>query len=280
MGSYIYGAPENLGSWNHVASIFAAHDSVFSDETSSLPLVKFWQPKEDGEKLTEEAKTLLQQCELNPDDFSDAKFCFEYPVPVGKGRGKASMTDLMIITDKHAIAVEAKWTERKDAYQTIDAWLESADKENNRYDVLDGWIDYINKYLGVEEIQRDNTIGKKILYQMLHRIASACQVATSLQPNAQAVVVYQLFYNAETTGNKVDFIDCLKRGYKELFGDGKAVPLRIIETEVEKDIPEKIKRQCKTDQGKYDWNELFRLMQTNRIYKFPLTRIRSVSVND
>ena len=120
MGTYIYGAPEHLGSWNHVASIFAAHDSVHSEETSSLPLVQFWQPEGERQKPKEAARTLLTQCGLAPDDFCDAKFCFEYPVPVGKGRGKASMTDLMIITGRHAIAVEAKWTECKDPCQTID----------------------------------------------------------------------------------------------------------------------------------------------------------------
>lgn len=280
MGSYIYGAPEKLGSWNHVASIFAAHDSVHSEKTSSLPLVQFWQPEGKSKKPKEAARTLLEKCGLDPNDFCDAKYCFEYPVPVGKGRGKASMTDLMIITDKNAIAVEAKWTECESQYPSINDWLEekpqSDNKTTNRNEVLDGWIEYINKYLGKEVIKRGSINLRQIPYQMLHRIASACQVAICLGSGAKAVVVYQLFYDAETAPFKDGFVEDLKKGYKELLGDGETIQFRIIETKVVKNISEDIRKWCKTDQGEDDLNELFRIMQNKPIYEFPPESIQSI----
>ena len=43
----------------------------------------------------------------------DAELTFEYQVPVQGGKGTASHTDLMIITQNTGIAVEAKQTEPK-----------------------------------------------------------------------------------------------------------------------------------------------------------------------
>jgi hypothetical protein len=283
---YFYGKPS--GAWEHVADIFAAHDSVHSEKTSSLPLVQFWKPE--GNALSTFAKELVKLCKLDDDMLCDAQFCFEYPVPVRKGRGKASMTDLMIITDKLAIAIEAKWTECKKNYERISTWLKStkgkASSQANRQDVFKGWIEYINKYLKQKNkgSRIDGNCIKGIPYQMLHRIASACHVATSLlakDKTAEAIVIYQLFYNDETKTRMEKFATKLLENYKAIFGDEDSVRFHVIMTEVKIcDDFEIIKEQCKTDQGKYDWNELFRLMQTNCIYKFPLKTIKSVSVSD
>ena len=91
-----YGNPEDTGSWEQAASVFAAHDSVKSERTSSLPLVQFWKPQGKGKKLNSWAKELLKKCMITPSDVE--KLMFEYPVPVNKDfkcQGKASMTDLM-----------------------------------------------------------------------------------------------------------------------------------------------------------------------------------------
>ena len=136
---FYYGNPNNSGSWEQAASIFAAHESVNSERTSSLPLVQYWKPRENG-KVSESGKKLLDQCELTLDD--EATFCFEYPVPVNKdegGQGKASMTDLMITSTSHAIAIEAKWTEGQP--ETIGHWRIS----ENRNKVLKGWLKYITR---------------------------------------------------------------------------------------------------------------------------------------
>ena len=278
---YIYGNPGI--EWKQVASIFAAHDSVHSEQTSSLPLVQFWQPKES--ELSQEAQVLIRDCGLEPSVLDSAQFCFEYPVSVQcGGRGKASMTDLMIITDNYAIALEAKWKECGNAYPPISKWLETnnADIRNNREKVLEGWIKYINDYL-------DNSINEqidksKIPYQMLHRIASACAVANKCN-KAKAIVIYQLFYNGQTKGgtkaSMLKFCEKLKAGYNELFSCKKLskISFCIIQTEVVCENFEAFKEKCpkgkdKNGKDKYYWNALFRLMQKNPIYTFPEPSIK------
>ena len=115
MSSYHYGNPDKSNSWEYVVSIFAAHESVKSEKTSSLPLVQFWKPDlrfavpRNKERC---ADGFIRACKIGDlaFDLRGAEFSFEYPVPVQRGRGKASMTDLMVTTEKFAMAIEAKWT--------------------------------------------------------------------------------------------------------------------------------------------------------------------------
>ena len=289
---YIYGNPNTAHSWKNVASIFAAHDSLNSAQTSSLPLVQFWRPsgeKSEGRRMREAAIDLLERCfgkSYNGEEFQRAQLCFEYAVPVHckSGRGKASMTDLMILTKTHTIAVEAKWTECHEPYQTITDWfkdrLRNGATQENLVDVLNGWIKYINEYVGEEKLSeiavggRDNIIPdhyQTFPYQLLHRIASACAVAR--KPNkAKAVVIYQLFYNADTEEAMRNFATQLADAYGKLF-DGllEDIPFFIVKvkTEVENtNYLEKIKEKCNGNQEQYDWNALFLAMQKSPIYKF------------
>ena len=275
---YIYGNPNNE-SWNQVASIFAAHDSVHSAQTSSLPLVQFWQPAETG--LEPRVEALIKDCGLEPSVLNNAKFCFEYPVSVQcGGRGKASMTDLMIITDNYAIALEAKWTECGKAYPSISKWLETDKADTNRKKVLEGCIKYINEYLkdkGGHEISLKDEGHRIIPYQLLHRVASACAVAK--EKGMTATVIYQLFYNDEREKDdwksipydKVDkFGADLQKGFVALFKDlKKPVPIQfcIMKTKVAKGkYFDTAMRKCKKDG---DLNELFLEMQHLNIYSFP-----------
>ena len=112
MNKFYYGNPNKTGTWAQAACVFAAHESVNSPRTSSLPLVQFWKPdsnRKDG--LSEKAKHFLSICGLKDEELSSLDAYFEYPVAVRQGVGKASMTDLMLISNSHVIAIEAKWTE-------------------------------------------------------------------------------------------------------------------------------------------------------------------------
>lgn len=302
MAEYIYGNPNKTHSWENVASIFAAHDSLHSAQTSSLPLVQFWKPS--GKLLNNKALKLLGQCfgtEGLEEEFGNAELFFEYPVPVGKGRGKASMTDLMIITDKHAIAVEAKWTECKEPYEpTIKDWLdENQETKDNRENVLNSWIEYINRYFekqdsSIGEIDADKIADTAIPYQLLHRIASACASACPMADKTEgkeertkvAAVIYQLFYSDESlqnsAGGKNSTLEVakgfaekyLQKGYDTLFKDiNHPVPIQfcIIMTKVAKgDNYDTAMQKCKMGQKPQDLNKLFLEMQKNGgIYKFP-----------
>ncbi len=295
---YIYGNPDTTHSWKNVASIFAAHDSLNSVQTSSLPLVQFWRASGknfEGKQLNQDAKDLLKNCLGENGTDKGAQLCFEYPVPVHpdcEGRGKASMTDLMIMTGKRAIAVEAKWKECEEDYQTMKDWLGATSKEDdsneNHIKVLNGWIKYINEYIGEEklnEIAIDNG-GDKIIpdhyesipYQLLHRVASACAVAK--KKGTTAAVIYQLFYNDENSSEDEgwvvvkkrdveEFANKLRTGFETLFKgfrEPEPIQFSIMITKVSKgkDFDAAIEKCKKSD----DLNELFLEMQHRDIYSF------------
>lgn len=198
MNSYHYGNPEKQD-WSHVADVFAAHESLNSERTSSLPLAQFWKE----ENLKDRVKNLETICPgitILPEG-SELYFEYGISVPDGYGRGKASMTDLMIISKQHAIAIEAKYTEVAKRYETIRSWLKKSSKadDNNRDKVLNGWLKYISEAncfaANLKDSERQIQI-KNVPYQLVHRIASACAVANRM--NVSPAVIYQIFYDKET----------------------------------------------------------------------------------
>lgn len=94
------------------------------------------------------------------------KFHFEYRVPVRGGRGTPSHTDLMVIGEGSALAIEAKYTEP--AYALVWDWLGRGPSENRRA-VLAGWVDPINEKTGA-----NLEVGElgDVTYQLVHRTAS------------------------------------------------------------------------------------------------------------
>ena len=100
---------------------------------------------------------------------ADCNLHLEYKVKPGKGSGKASHTDLMIISGESSLAVEAKWTEPR--YETVNEWLAKSSNGNNRGDVLTGWLGLLQKY-SQHKLHTKDFSGA--VYQMVHRAASAC----------------------------------------------------------------------------------------------------------
>jgi hypothetical protein len=145
-----------------------------SPRRSVVPLVDFW--REPDIRLRELAAIL--GFELRP----PVDLIFEHAVAVQKGRGKASFTDLMILTEDTAVAVEAKFTEPE--YQSVSAWL-GGKSEGNRPDVLDGWLGLINRRTS-SALTRDGI--SDLPYQLIHRTASACS-----PQKARAALVYLVF---------------------------------------------------------------------------------------
>jgi hypothetical protein len=98
------------------------------------------------------------------------------------------MTDLMILSENHKIAIEAKYTEYvKMTDKTVTTWLTQGKNIDNREKVLSGWWDMIAPF------RNDQTHYEDIGYQFLHRTASAC-----FDTQQQAAVVYQVFYDDGT----------------------------------------------------------------------------------
>lgn len=154
---------------------------INSFRTSSIPLVQFW--KETDVRLKALFDNLKIQCEK-------PTLCFEYPTSPEKGKGKSSMTDLMILGNQLNIAIEAKFTEYvKGVSQLIKQWLTQGDSENRKA-VLGYWTSLIKPFSKGFSEEHLN----QVCYQFYHRTASACKTS------GNAVVIYQIFYDDETKG--------------------------------------------------------------------------------
>lgn len=266
MSSYYYGKPGKQD-WANVADVFAAHESLKSKKTSSLPLVQFWQDDDGFQNRVNALQSRLGDVGIMT---SESMLCFEYgvSVPRGFGRGKASMTDLMIITPENVIAIEAKYTEYlKSKYEPLYRWLKDSktdDFSKNKLDVLAGWLKYIVDFGGVDNlpdikdfVMKDEV--KKIPYQLIHRIASACAVAK--EGDKKAIVVYQLFYDCDQKNKIREFSDKLHKAVCAL-GINDRIKFYVIgvETKYERgnDKPERL-------------NDLFLEMQEKPVYSFGST---------
>ena len=159
---------------------------INSEETSTVPLVQFWQ------KTKKVIRFLEPKIGI---DILDPLLCFEYPVKPQGGKGKCSMTDLMILSQNNRVAIEAKYTEYVEAWtstvKTVAQWNDK--NESNKRNVANGWWKMIRSFSksGINEVPKD------IGYQFLHRTASAC-----CGTRGQAVVVYQVFYKPEDKSKK------------------------------------------------------------------------------
>jgi len=227
MDNYLYGRPENIRSYDDLMAVLAAHESLKSYQTSTLPLAQFWYPDNNLEKRVSQ---LFDGLSI---DWHSAYKCFEYAtsLPNGDfGRGKASMTDLMVIDKgRFRVAIEAKYTEyKKLSYdKPVEKWL--AENRENRELVLRGWERYLNNRA---TIQRDTP------YQLVHRIASACAGADDEIP----VVIYHLFGDSALEVKMNKFVDNIKKWVSDIGLNG--VEFRIVKTRVEpsntiKTIPKK-----------------------------------------
>lgn len=149
-------------------------DAVTSPKRSTVPLLDYWRQPEQRLRVLEELLGMksADQTELH----------FEYEVPVQRGRGRSSYTDLMILGDDVAVAVEAKFTEPR--YESVETWLAAA-RTPNRGEVLEGWIRAIE---GRTETKIDRDVVRTVPYQLIHRTASVCCVS-----RRKPVVVYQVF---------------------------------------------------------------------------------------
>ena len=101
------------------------------------------------------------------DNSSQSLLHFEYSVSVQAGKGKASMTDLMLIDKTSTFAFEAKYKENP--YQSVSKWLQKSDTQNRKR-VLDGWLCLIHSRTGVSLAISDIS---SLPYQLIHRTASA-----------------------------------------------------------------------------------------------------------
>lgn len=218
---------------------------VKSVRTSSIPLVQFWKNTDSN------LKTLFDNLNIQN---QVAVLCFEYPTSPLEGKGKSSMTDLMILERDFKIAIEAKFTEYAKAPITlIEEWL-NKDHKDNREKVLGYWTKLIQPF-SLNNLDVDTI--NKIEYQFYHRTASAC-IDTE-----NPVVVYQVFYDDKTIASLENYKNQLK-GYVENINPKDNLKFFIWEIEVE--------QKCKDE----DFEEIFSKMKSTDLYIFKESKIEEL----
>jgi hypothetical protein len=158
---------------------------------STVPLVAL---VKDAWRLLE---TVLDGCGVG----GDLSVHFEDKVASRKGRGNPSQTDAMVLTDRVAVALEAKWTEpryetvavrlRREPMRPSEVAISTAEWRKQQEEHLDGWLELIRPHAAKRLCLAD---ASEAVYQMVHRAASAC--CTSGLPK----LIY-LHFAPEPTGN-------------------------------------------------------------------------------
>jgi len=151
--------------------------AVASPRRSTVPLLDYWRIPEQRLNDLWERLSVRQP--------ATTEMHFEHEVPVQRGRGKSSFTDLMIFADDVAVAIEAKFTEPR--YESVGIWLAGA-LTTNRVDVLEGWLCAIEA-VAERPIGRDAV--RDLPYQLIHRTAAVCCTG-----RRHRLVVYQVFGDA------------------------------------------------------------------------------------
>jgi hypothetical protein len=215
---------------------------INSIRTSSVPLAQYW-------KNTGKVLGIIDK-ELGIGS-GNADVYFEYPTK-STPKNKSSMSDVMIITGKSKIAIEAKYTEyAKSKYEAIGEWLKTSDSENRR-GVLEHWISIIKPYSSVcAEGYLD------LPYQLLHRTASAC-----FGKPESAYVIFQLFWDSKTEKHLGTFTKKIQRAVDIVKpNDRLKYFIHLIEI---KDIRDT------------DMNDVFQIIKSREVYVFGREEIRNI----
>ena len=147
---------------------------------------------------------------------SDSTVHFEYRVPSPKPRGNPSQTDALLMSDSMVWAVEAKWTEPR--YETVAKRMSKPESDGaDPRTTVAGWLKHLQSFAG-KDLRVDDF--SEVVYQVLHRAASACAVATEkkLQPH----LVYLHFHPSPlpTSATTSQYVTDLRKLYTLLDNPG------------------------------------------------------------
>ena len=106
---------------------------------------------------------------------ANATIHFEYCVASAKPGGNPSQTDALLMSDSTVWAIEAKWTEPR--YELVSKRLSRQESDGASPQLtVNGWLEHLHPFAARPLQVADVT---DVVYQVLHRAASACAVATA-----------------------------------------------------------------------------------------------------
>lgn len=137
----------------------------------------------------------------------DTTIHFEYRVASPKLGGNPSQTDALLMSESTVLAVEAKWTEPR--YETVAKRLSKPEADGADPCVtVNGWLRHLQSFAAHRLQLEDFT---DVVYQVLHRAASACAVATA--PRRLVQLVYLHFHPSplKTSATTAQYVSDLGR---------------------------------------------------------------------
>jgi hypothetical protein len=194
---------------NGFSTALVLPDKEFTNLTrSTVPLVCYWRDR------TRALATLAKALDLP--DLASAQIEFEAET-ASVGRAEASHTDVMVRSPTASVAIEAKWSEP--VYQTVARWKARVQKP---LPVIAHWLKRIRPF--AEPPESDGVSG--LIYQMLHRCASACEPGCEV-----AAMVYQVFTDSE---HRADPYEKSLKEFVETIRPTRRLRVRLIEVPMKK----------------------------------------------
>lgn len=203
-GHRVAGYEELLGRYN--VKEFA------SPKRSTVPLLAYWRTPDQRARELSGALGFALSDSICLD--------FEHEVPVQRGRGKPSCTDLRLTSGGVSVAIEAKSTEPR--YEDVATWL-GEPASANRIEVLAGWLDLL-RTCATTKLEADDVAG--LPYQIVHRAASACCLDAESR-----WLVYQVF---DVSPDKREMYLTDLRALATLLGAGPRLRICLVECSVQR----------------------------------------------
>lgn len=181
--------------------------------------------------LIRDGRPALQEIFMACNFPSGPSLHFEFTVDSPKGVGLPSHTDLMVRSGNSQLALEAKWTEPR--YETVERWrrkppdpVHSGEYPNpdNRGNRLKGWLELIQPHATRPLVQEEFS---SIVYQMVHRAASAC--ASTAHPQL-AYMLFTPLPDGKNVKSEHYYRDLTQ--FHQLLGEPPGFPFHLIEMQI------------------------------------------------
>jgi hypothetical protein len=153
-----------------------------------------------------------------------ARVHFEYCVASPKRGGHASQTDALLVSDSTVWAVEAKWREPR--YETVAERLSKPEDDGaDPRGTLNGWMRHLQPFT-TRTLQID--VFADVVYQVLHRAASACAVATAQKLSPELVYLHFHPFQLKNSATTAQYVSDLAHLHA-LLGSPAGFVFRVVE---------------------------------------------------
>ncbi|MDO8863722.1 hypothetical protein Q6D67_18680 [Haliea sp. E1-2-M8] len=159
---------------------------------------------------------------------TDSTVYFEYCVASPKPGGNPSQTDALLISDSRVWAIEAKWREPR--YDTVTKRIRNPESDGaDPRTTVSGWLQYFRPF-AKQDLCLDDFMD--VVYQVLHRAASACAVATARHVLPELVYLHFHPSSLRNSATTDQYISDLRHLHK-LLGNPAGLKFSVVEMPLE-----------------------------------------------